>query len=497
MPLHSSRPTNSEIFAQKARERAMEVLALRNDDFPGLMRTDPPPPTFASRLRKSRTLIIAVSIAVIVLIATTATTGSSSNKEAVANNLRTGEKNTLFMGEDFEDASEDETQTSTGTVAPTESEDESDDEDFCIDDPDYRYFGNEEHDCAWVGEKHTANRCNHIKVMEHCRATCDPDCIGSNTFTPTSTLTDVETETPTSTSTDPVEDDYVPGQCMDNPNFRFEDVDDQDCYWVGEKFISYRCSESGVSENCPATCNPNCNPTSSAMTNPQEEEEEPKEEWSGDACTNNPNFRFEDVDDQDCYWVGEKFTSYRCSESGVSENCPAICDPDCNPASEESKQEPVQEESKQEPKEAVSQPVSEDPVEDELKEEESKPVSEESKQEPVEDEPKQEESKQEESKPVSHVEFHQDGCTNNPNFRFEGEPEQSCEWVGQKFTSYRCSESEVSVNCPATCDPDCGTLPPSSTSTSTSTSTFTSTLTSTSTSALTSEIISDEMLISV
>ena len=331
MPLHSA-PTNSEIFAQKARERAREVLALREDEFPGLMRTDsiPPKSTIQARLRKSRTLMIAVGIAVVVVIATSAATGNNST---ASNTLRnSNDKNNSADLEDSEGAfSQENEEEGTSTLSPF---DFADDDEFCQDDPDFLYQGNAGQDCAWVAEKHTDSRCDHLKVVEHCRATCDIYCTG--TMEPSSIMTgdylddnyqefqngdDEEEEEP--------QDDFDPDACMDNPNFRFEGVSTQNCDWVATKFTSFRCSESGVSENCPATCDPDCDYETSTPTSDFDNDGNYEDDNYDEVCGNNPNFRFQGEPDQSCEWVAQKFTPFRCSEAEVSENCPEICNPDC------------------------------------------------------------------------------------------------------------------------------------------------------------------------
>ncbi len=318
--------------------------------------------------------MVAVGIAVIVIIATSAATGKRNENSTASNNLRnSNNKNNSFELEDSEGTSPpSEWQEGSSTLSPF---DFADDDLFCQDDPDFLHDGTAGKDCAWVAKEYTEIRCDHLKVVEHCRATCDPYC--ASTMKPTSTMTEENRD--------------------DDQEFQNDKEEQEEQFQEEEE---------------------------------EQSEEEAQDDFDSDACMDNPSFRFEGASTQNCEWVASKFTSFRCSETGVVENCPATCNPDCD-------------------NESTSPPTSD-----------------------FDDDGKYDDDD----------DNYDEVCGNNPNFRFQGEPDKNCEWVGQKFTSFRCSEAEVSENCPGTCNPDCATLPPTSTSTSVSTS---------------DELISDEVKISV
>jgi hypothetical protein len=48
---------------------------------------------------------------------------------------------------------------------------------FCYDDPNYEMNGKKSKNCEWIRKELTWNRCTKFDVVDHCRATCHPDCI--------------------------------------------------------------------------------------------------------------------------------------------------------------------------------------------------------------------------------------------------------------------------------------------------------------------------------
>jgi hypothetical protein len=102
----------------------------------------------------------------------------------------------------------------------------------CVDDPTFRYKGDERKTCAWVGKKDTRRTtlCARNGVRENCPETCD-NC---NPAPPAPS-------------------------CADDPTFRYRGDDWKTCYWVGKRETrrTTLCASDGVRSNCPETCD-NC-----------------------------------------------------------------------------------------------------------------------------------------------------------------------------------------------------------------------------------------------
>jgi len=46
--------------------------------------------------------------------------------------------------------------------------------------------------------------------------------------------------------------------CIDDPDFRYEDIDFKDCAWVAKAKTELRCSRNRVAMHCRRTCHPEC-----------------------------------------------------------------------------------------------------------------------------------------------------------------------------------------------------------------------------------------------
>lgn len=187
----------------------------------------------------------------------------------------------------------------------TEDEDEIEDEiedeeeaapgspEFCVDDPDYRYFGEARHSCEWVAEQHTANRCGDPKILENCRATCHPECNGGifgseeEESEPQENMEQEEERNENGEEFEEEEEEDMDGEefeeeeedetdeeedaisCIDDVDFRYQGVESKDCDWAFAKFTNFRCGKPEVLAACPATCSPECGtfpPTSTATS---------------------------------------------------------------------------------------------------------------------------------------------------------------------------------------------------------------------------------------
>jgi hypothetical protein len=150
--------------------------------------------------------------------------------------------------------------------------------------------------------------------------------------------------------------------CEDDPSFRFEDDDLQDCEWVGAEDSNNRCAKERVFEACSKTCNPVC---------------------SGILCADDPDFRLNGVKAKNCEWVAKQKTEERCKKPGVMEACTLTCSPhpECAPRTD---------------------------------------------------------------------------CTDDYDFRLNGIKGKSCEWVAKQKTDKRCEKPGVMDSCRRTCNPICG-----------------------------------------
>jgi len=146
------------------------------------------------------------------------------------------------------------TELETGTSPPTITEQPTttpQPTEFCTDDEDFRFNGNDDQDCEFVGENPDV-RCDLTGATESCRLSCNELCETTPGPTPTATDTPQDTAGPTSA-----------GTCKDDPDFRINGNENQDCEYVAANTAN-RCSRTGATEACPSVCNPECESTATA-----------------------------------------------------------------------------------------------------------------------------------------------------------------------------------------------------------------------------------------
>ena len=244
MPLHSgSTPANSAIFAQKARERALHVLSLR-EEHPGLMREEPPKPTVLSRLRKNPMAVMMVVMMVVMMATMIPKSINSSNNPAT--NLRAGGDQEFSvdaaspLGDEFS-VNEDEgssTSTSFGTFLPSDDEEDTDNE-----------------------EADVENEVEEDEPLESDMEDEYPEEELDETETEDSEEEeemdmDMDMEMEMGDMENAEDEDSL--RCFDDHDFRYNGDENKSCVWASENLTHIRCGKPEVLEACRGTCHPEC-----------------------------------------------------------------------------------------------------------------------------------------------------------------------------------------------------------------------------------------------
>ena len=233
-------------------------------------------------------------------------------------------------------------------------DDDFDDDDFdddetvpgCQDDPDFRIAGHADHGCEWANIKLVYQRCAHEGMVENCPATCDPACRVDPYDDDDQESAQYIEELVEEKGATPAFVEDTANYCVDDPLFRYKNQDFKGCSWVAAKLTRKRCSHPGVTEACRLTCDPICQlesasaeegeptPTPTYLTydptsDPTSDETGAPTEGPTWSCENNPDFRKDGIEYEDCNWAAEKLTVKRCAHEGVAENCPGVCYPEC------------------------------------------------------------------------------------------------------------------------------------------------------------------------
>ena len=247
--------SNAEIFAQKARERAEQVLNLRD---PGLMRSDEERvPLKAKVISFVRNYHMYIMMAVMMVIMSGFMGGTMGRKDDNTENATSSLRATgnhheqLFGGEEATSTStfvptdfDGETSTDTSTWEPTEFEEEE----MIYEEPSAPESAPE------VQEEEKI-----VSALTETEDEEEDDVIYDD-------FAETETETVTSTSTFAPTDDIEWIECVDDPDFLYEGVAGQNCEWAASDPEGLRCEQGDTYERCGASCVPECsgtfNPTS-------------------------------------------------------------------------------------------------------------------------------------------------------------------------------------------------------------------------------------------